>query len=64
MLILTRKPGEALKIGDDICVRIAEPKNIHGNSVRIGIDAPKHVSIVREELLERDAEDPADDEPA
>lgn len=52
MLILTRKPGEALMIGDGICVRIGEPKNIDGNSVRIGIEAPKEVHIVREELIE------------
>lgn len=55
MLIITRKVGEALMIGDDICVRIAEPKNTHGNCVRVGIEAPKDVRIVREELQERDA---------
>ena len=50
MLILTRKPGESLIIGEDIKVTIFSVK---GNQVRIGIDAPKDVHIVRDELLER-----------
>jgi len=47
MLILTRRPGESILIGDDIEVTIMR---IGGNQVRIGIEAPKDISIVREEL--------------
>lgn len=50
MLILTRKPSEQLKIGDDITVTIL---GVRGNQVRIGIDAPKDVLILREELCEK-----------
>lgn len=61
MLILTRKPGESLMIGDEIRVMIADPPNIPGNkSVRIGIDAPKDVHIVRDELIERRTAKPQD----
>lgn len=48
MLILTRRVGESLIIGDDVTVSVLSVK---GNQVRIGIDAPKDVNIVREELL-------------
>lgn len=54
MLILTRRLGETILIGDDIEVTIVE---IRGNQVRGGIQAPKGVDIKREELLERDAAD-------
>ena len=47
MLVLTRKPGEKVFIGDDIVVAVVE---VTGNRVRIGIDAPDHVRILREEL--------------
>ncbi len=49
MLILTRKAGETLLIGDDIEVTIL---SVNGNQAKIGIDAPKDVEILREELLE------------
>ncbi len=47
MLILTRKVGESLLIGDDISITIL---NIRGNQVKIGIKAPKDVSVHREEI--------------
>jgi carbon storage regulator len=51
MLILTRKPGENVRIGDDIAVTVL---GVKGNQVRIGIKAPDYVTILREELVERD----------
>ncbi|WP_282876560.1 carbon storage regulator CsrA [Pseudomonas peli] len=50
MLILTRKSGETLCIGDDISVTIVA---INGNQVRIAIDAPKSVDVHREEVYQR-----------
>ena len=47
MLILTRRSGEALSIGDDVEVTILE---VSGEHVRIGISAPRSVSVVRMEL--------------
>ena len=47
MLILTRRVGEALKLGEDITVTVLA---VRGNQVRIGIDAPKSVAIQREEI--------------
>jgi len=50
MLILTRRPGEILCIGDDIEVTVISLK---GNQVRIGITAPKEVSVDRREVRAR-----------
>ena len=50
MLILTRKVGESVLIGDGIKVSVLAVK---GNQVRVGIDAPKEVSVHREEVRER-----------
>lgn len=47
MLVLSRKPGERIRIGDDIAVTVVR---IGPNTVRIGIDAPRDMSILREEL--------------
>ncbi len=50
MLILTRKVGESIKIGDDIRVIVLEVK---GSQVRLGVEAPKEKAIYREEVYER-----------
>ena len=49
MLILTRKSGEGIRIGDAVTIRIIE---IRGNQVRLGVDAPKNISVHREEIYE------------
>ena len=50
MLILTRKVGESINIGDDITITIL---GVSGQQVRIGINAPKNVAVHREEIYER-----------
>lgn len=50
MLILTRRIGESLKIGPDITVTIL---GVQGNQIRIGIEAPKDVTVLREEVADR-----------
>jgi carbon storage regulator len=50
MLVLTRKSGESLMIGDDVVVTIVE---VRGNQVKIGVDAPESVKVYREELLKK-----------
>src|SRR5215469_12932619 len=50
MLILTRRPGESVKIGDDITVTVL---GIKGNQLRLGFSAPAHVAVHREEVYQR-----------
>jgi carbon storage regulator len=59
MLILTRRVGETLVIGDDVTVTVL---GIKGNQVRIGVNAPKDVSVHREEIYDRIKRE-KDDEP-
>ena len=47
MLIITRRPGEKLMIGDDVVVEVIE---VSGSSVRIGIAAPRSIPVYREEI--------------
>lgn len=50
MLILTRRSGETVHIGDDVLVTVL---GVKGNQVRIGINAPRSVAVDREEIFER-----------
>jgi len=50
MLILTRRPGEIVRIGEDITIEIL---SIKGNQVRVGFEAPREVAVHREEIYER-----------
>ena len=50
MLILTRRVGETVMIGDDVTITVL---GVKGNQVRVGINAPKHVAVHREEIYER-----------
>lgn len=49
MLILSRKINEKIKIGDDITLTIIE---VRGDQVKIGVEAPKHVKVFRQEVFE------------
>lgn len=51
MLVLSRKLGQELRVGDDVIFKIID---VRGNNVRIGIDAPLSINIIRSELLPGD----------
>jgi carbon storage regulator len=54
MLVLTRRVGEALMIGDDITITVL---GVKGNQVRVGVTAPRDVAVHREEIFERIKDD-------
>ena len=64
MLVLSRRPGESVVVGDDVTITVLE---VRGDVIRIGIDAPRSVAVHRAELLEqlksvnREAASPSDD---
>ncbi|MCA8982837.1 MAG: carbon storage regulator CsrA [Planctomycetaceae bacterium] len=53
MLVLSRKSGEKIRIGDDVAITVVR---IGPNTVRLGIEAPRDMSILREELCETEAQ--------
>ncbi len=59
MLVLIRKEGEQVRIGDDIRITVVR---LYDGKVRIGFDAPDDISIHREEVYQRIQEEEADDE--
>ncbi len=59
MLILTRRVGETVMIGDDVTVTVL---GVKGNQVRVGINAPKNVIVDREEIHERRMKDIRDEQ--
>ena len=61
MLILTRRVGETVMIGEDITVTVL---GVNGNQVRVGVNAPRDVAVHRDEIFERIKREESGDEPA
>jgi carbon storage regulator len=59
MLILTRRVGETLMVGDEVTVTVL---GVKGNQVRLGVNAPKEVAVHREEIYQRIKREHDDDE--
>ena len=57
MLILTRRISESVRIDDDISITVL---GLKGNQVRLGVEAPKHISVHREEIYQRMQKDESD----
>ena len=58
MLILTRRVGETLVIGDDVTITVL---GMRGNQVRVGVNAPKDVAVHREEIYQRIQDEKTDE---
>ena len=54
MLVLTRRIGEEIVIGDDIVLKVLE---VHGRKVRVGLTAPRDVAVLRQEICDRLTDD-------
>lgn len=59
MLVLSRKPNQSIRIGNEITIKIVRVK---GNTIQLGIEAPKEIPVVRSELLDKEAQGKAPSE--
>ena len=60
MLVLTRKTNQSIMIGDDIEITVL---SVSGDKVRIGIEAPRDISVFRQEVLDNAEAEPSGDDP-